>query len=128
MRTFIILIHTFIGWVFCGMIMAIGMQLTSIDTTLIIHAIAVPIIFGIISYIYFKKFGFTTPLQTGLIFVSFIIFMDLFVVAMLIEKNFDMFKSLLGTWIPFVLIFLSTYFTGLSFKKIISASNGKENV
>jgi hypothetical protein len=28
------------------------------------------------------------------------------------EKSFVMFKSLFGTWIPFGLIFLSTYLTG----------------
>jgi hypothetical protein len=38
--------------------------------------------------------------------------MDLFIVALLIEKSFAMFKSILGTWLPFTLIFLATYFTG----------------
>jgi hypothetical protein len=95
MKSLVILIHAFIGWGMCGMIMAIGMKVTSIDNALIIHAIGAPIIFVIISIIYFKKFGFTKPLQTGIIFVIFIILMDFFVVAMLIEKNFDMFKSLL---------------------------------
>lgn len=117
MKIIIILVHAVIGWGLCGMIMAIGMQYTSIDNALIIHAIGAPVIFGTISFIYFMKFEFTTPLQTGMIFVIFVILMDYFVVAMLIEKNFDMFKSLLGTWIPFVLIFLSTYFTGFSLNK-----------
>ena len=117
MKTLIILIHAFFGWGFCGIIMTIGMQYTSIDNALVIHAIGAPIIFGIISFIYFKKFGFTNPLQTGMIFVFFIIIMDFFVVAMLIEKNFDMFRSILGTWIPFVLIFFSTYFTGFLLNK-----------
>jgi len=121
MKTLIILIHALIGWALCGMIMAIGMQLTSIEITLIIHAIGAPIIFGIISIIYFNKFAYTKPLQTGIIFVTFIILMDFFVVAMLIEKNFDMFKSILGTWIPFILIFLSTFLTGLSLDKRNSA-------
>jgi hypothetical protein len=38
--------------------------------------------------------------------------MDFFIVAMLINKSFEMFTSLLGTWIPFALIFISTYLTG----------------
>ena len=119
MKTIIILIHAFIGWALCGLIMAIGMQLASIDTTLIIHAIGAPLIFGIISLIYFKKFAYTKSLQTGIIFVTFIILMDFFVVALLIEKNFEMFRSILGTWLPFALIFLSTYLTGLSLNKQI---------
>jgi hypothetical protein len=39
--------------------------------------------------------------------------MDFFIVAMLINRNFEMFASLLGTWIPFALIFVSTFLTGL---------------
>jgi len=117
MKALIILIHALIGWGFCGLTMAIGMRYTSLDCALVIHAISVPIIFGIISYIYFKKFGFTNPLITGIIFVFFIILMDFFVIALLIKKNFGMFKCLLGTWVPFVLIFLSTYFTGFIVNK-----------
>jgi len=39
--------------------------------------------------------------------------MDFFVVAMLINHSFEMFTSLMGTWLPFALIFLSTYLSGL---------------
>jgi hypothetical protein len=39
--------------------------------------------------------------------------MDFFLVAMVINRSFEMFTSPLGTWIPFVLIFASTYLTGL---------------
>jgi uncharacterized integral membrane protein len=49
---------------------------------------------------------------TGLIFVSFVILVDFFVVALLINRSLEMFASPLGTWIPFALIFLSTYVTG----------------
>jgi hypothetical protein len=38
--------------------------------------------------------------------------MDFFVVSLMIEKSFDMFKSLIGTWIPFVLMFLSILLVG----------------
>jgi len=112
-KYFVILIHAFIGWALCGAIMGIGMAVTSIEITLIIHAIGAPIIFIILSLIYFRKFNYTTPLQIAAIFVGFVIFMDVFVVALLINKSFDMFTSILGTWIPIGLIFLSTYLTGI---------------
>jgi len=113
----IILVHAFVGWGLCGAIMGIGMGVTSLENTLIIHAIGAPIIFVIISLIYFKKFNYTTPLQTAIAFVSFAVFMDVFVVSLLINKNFEMFASILGTWIPLALIFKSTYITGLYTKK-----------
>jgi len=80
---------------------------------LIFHAIGAPIFFGIVSYIYFHKFNYTNPLQTAIIFIGFVVAMDFFVVALLINKSLEMFASLLGTWIPFALIFISTYLIGL---------------
>jgi hypothetical protein len=43
--------------------------------------------------------------------------MDFFVVAILIQRSLEMFASVLGTWIPVALIFLSTYLTGLYVSK-----------
>ena len=112
-KLFIIVNHAFIGWVMCAAIMGIGMQIFSMKTTLIIHAIGGPVGFLILSLIYFKNFNYTSPLQTATIFIGFIIFMDFFLIALLIKKSFAMFKSPLGTWIPFALIFLVTFITGL---------------
>ncbi len=111
-KAVVILIHAFVGWAFCAAIMGIGMAVTSLQTTLILHAIGGPIGFIIISLFYFNKFDYTSPLLTAIWFVAFVIFMDLFIVALLIEKSFAMFRSILGTWLPFTLIFLATYYTG----------------
>jgi hypothetical protein len=108
-----VLIHAFVGWALCAATMGIGMATTSIDRALIIHAIGAPIFFTLVSRVYFRKCDCTSPLQTALLFVAFVIAMDFFVVALLINKSLDMFGSVLGTWIPFVLIFTSTYLTGL---------------
>jgi hypothetical protein len=45
-------------------------------------------------------------------FIGFVILMDFFVIAIFVEKSFAMFGSLLGTWIPFGLIFAATYLVG----------------
>jgi hypothetical protein len=112
-KLMIILAHALVGWALCGAIIWIGMAITSMENTLIIHAIGAPVIFGAIASIYFRAFNYTTPLQTAIVFVSVVVFMDFFAVALLIEKSFEMFASLLGTWIPWALIFTSTYLTGL---------------
>ena len=116
-KILIILVHAVIGWLLCGIIMGIGRNITSIETTLIIHAIGAPVIFSILSIIYFKKFNYTSPISTAIIFVSCVILMDLLVIAPLVEKSFVMFRSIIGTWIPFGLIFLSVYITGLFCRK-----------
>jgi hypothetical protein len=112
-KSMIILVHGLVGWALCGAIIWIGMGVTSMETTLILHAIGALVIFGAIASIYFRAFNYTTPLQTAIVFVSVVVFMDFFVVVLLIEKSFEMFASLIGTWIPWALIFASTYLTGL---------------
>ncbi len=55
-------------------------------------------------------------------FVVFVILMDSILVAGLILKSFEMFTSIEGTWLPFVLIFASTYLIGLLVRRPVSAA------
>ena len=107
------LIHAFIGWALCTATIGIGMAMTSVENALVIHAFAAPIFFIAVSLYYFRKYHYTTPIQTALIFIAFVMAMDFFVVALVVLKSVDMFRDPLGTWIPFALIFLSTYIAGL---------------
>ena len=109
----VLLVHALIGWALCGAIMGIGRMVTTLDNALVIHAVVAPIVFALITWVYFTRFGYTSPLQTALIFVAVVIGMDAFLVAPVFEKSYEMFTSLIGTWVPFGLIFLSTYLTGL---------------
>src|SRR5512143_1277865 len=97
----VILAHAFVGWALCAATMGIGMAVTTLNNTLIIHAIAAPIFFAGVSLIYFRKFNYTAPLQTAFWFLTFVVAMDFFLVAMLINRSFEMFTSILGTWLPF---------------------------
>ena len=111
-KVVILIVHAFLGWALCAATMGIGMALTSLQTALIIHAIGAPIFFAVISIVYFNRFHFTSPIQTALVFVGFVMLVYFFLVALLINKSLAMFGSLLGTWIPFALIFGSTLVTG----------------
>ena len=115
-KTIILLIFAFMGWALCGATMGIGMGTTTMDNALIIHAAAAPLIFTALSLVYFLKYNYTTPIYTALFFTAFVIIVDFFLVGLLINRSLDMFTSLLGTWIPFALIFTSTYITGLLIK------------
>jgi hypothetical protein len=116
-----LLAHALAGWMLCAAIIGIGLQVTTVENTLIAHAIGVPIIFAIIAWMYFRTFNYTTPLQTALVFLVFAILMDFFVIALLVQKSFAMFASVLGTWIPFALIFASTYVTGYYVTRRVNA-------
>ena len=99
-------------WMFCGALVGIGRQIMSMEATLIVHAIGAPVGAALISWIYYRNFGFTTPLVTAALFVAVSLALDVFVVALLIERSFDMFRSILGVWMPQVLIFAATYLVG----------------
>ncbi|MHA2051756.1 MAG: hypothetical protein ACW986_19255 [Promethearchaeota archaeon] len=92
--------------------MNVGFAITTEYNALILHAILAPVFFALVSLIYFKKFNYTTPIITAIIFISIVVSMDFFIVALLIEQSFEMFLSPIGTWIPFSMIFLSTLITG----------------
>jgi hypothetical protein len=113
----IILAHALIGWALCGATMGIGLATMPLEDALIVHALAAPVFFTGISLVYFQKFNYTTPFQTALIFVGFVMAMDFFVVALLINRSLDMFASLLGTWIPFALIFAAAYLRGVMVRR-----------
>ena len=108
----ILLAHAFVSWALCTAAMMIPMALVSVEFALVVHAIGAPIFAGTISWHYYQNHDYTTPLQTALTFVGFVIVVDFFLVAMVIERSFEMFTSPLGTWIPFASIFLATYLMG----------------
>jgi hypothetical protein len=112
MKTLVIIAHAFVGWALCGAIMGIGLAVTTENTAVILHLIGAPLIFALVSLIYFSKYNYTTPLATAAAFLAFVILMDIFVVALLINQSFEMFENPLGTWLPFALLFLSTFMTG----------------
>ena len=108
----ITLAHAFVGWALCFATIGLAILVTTVNNALIIHVIGAPIFFSAVSFFYFRKFGYTTSLITAFIFVAFVIVMDFFLVGLVINRSLEMFTSILGTWIPFALIFLSTYLTG----------------
>ena len=101
------------GWALCGATMGIAMATTALSRALVIHAIVAPVIFAALSLVHFRVLGYGAPLRTALVFITIVIVMDVVVVALMIERSFQMFASPLGTWIPFALIFLSSWITGV---------------
>jgi hypothetical protein len=121
-RVAIIIGHAAVGWALCGAVIWIGKAIATMETALIAHAMAVPCIFAGVTWGYFKRFAYTSPLQTAGVFLAVVVCLDFFLVALLMERNLAMFRSVIGTWVPFGLIFASTYVTG-----ILSQTDYKSN-
>ncbi len=112
--TFALLIHGIVGWALCGAIVAAGRRVTTMRRTLVVHAVGAPIIFAALTALYRSLFDFATPLEIAFAFLAIVILLDVVVVALLIEKSFDMFRSIIGTWLPFMGIFLATLIVSLA--------------
>jgi predicted CoA-binding protein len=110
-RAGVVLLHALVGWAACGAIMGVGPTVTSMETTLLLHLIGAPVIFGLLSWNYARRYAFTSPLVTAVLFTGFVVVVDFLLVATLILGSYEMFASPIGTWIPFTLIFASTYLT-----------------
>jgi hypothetical protein len=111
--TLVLLAHAFVVWLLCFATIGIAMKVTAERRALIIHAIAAPVFAAGASAVYFTWFAVATPLVAAAIFVGFIMVMDFVLVALVILRSLDMFRSALGTWLPFLLIFSAALLTGL---------------
>lgn len=109
---FVVLGLGVIGWALCGATIGVGRAVTSLENTLVIHAILAPVFFGVLSWVYHRRYAFTAPLTTAAIWIGVVIGLDAGLVAPVFEGSYEMFTSFLGTWLPFMLIFLSSYLAG----------------
>ncbi|MDP6805385.1 MAG: hypothetical protein QF902_08650 [Rhodospirillales bacterium] len=96
-------------WAACGATMVIGMAKTTLNLTLALHAVVAVVGFGAASYLYFHwTASAVTPLQAATVLTAVVVILDVFVVAMLFQRSFEMFRSFAGTWLPFALIFAAS--------------------
>jgi hypothetical protein len=60
----------------------------------------------------FLRSGGRPPIVVACTFTAIVVALDALIVAWLIQRSFAMFSSVLGTWFPFALIFVSVFVTG----------------
>jgi hypothetical protein len=114
------------GWALCGGAMYGALAFTTADRALVIHALAAPLIFAAIAIFYFRRPGSWSPAAAAATFLGTVVTMDVLIVALLVEKSFDMFRSVRGSWLPFTLIFASTWWTGRAVRRAASNAGRQE--
>jgi multidrug transporter EmrE-like cation transporter len=111
-ESLILIAHSIVIYFVCFAVMGAAMATLPIDTALLVHAAAAPFVSAIFSYIYYKKFNYTSPLLTATVMMVTVILLDFFLTATIILGDYSMFYSLIGTWIPFALIFCAAFLVG----------------
>lgn len=122
-----LLVHGIAGWAMCALTMSALLHVVSQTTALVIHAAAAPLFFTLIAVHYFRSKAARNPLPTAAVWTSGVALFDLLVVANMMQHGFQMFASLLGTWVPFALIFLATWATGMVMSILPASGTGLES-
>ncbi len=104
--------HALAVWALCAATMGIGVRVTSLENALVVHLVGAPVFATLVAAVSFRRAGAASPLATAAFVVLFIAAVDLVLVAGVINRSLDMFRSVAGTWLPFALIFGATYGTG----------------
>jgi hypothetical protein len=104
--------HAVVGWAACAGVMGVGRAVTTMERTLVIHAAAVPVVFGALAWSYSRRAGHLGAIRTAALFTGTVIALDAGLVAPVFEHSYAMFRSVRGTWLPFGLIFLVTWIVG----------------
>ena len=99
-------------WAACGAVMVLGRRLGSLDLALRVHLIAAPILAFIVSSVHARLAPDFDPLVRAVAMTALVIVLDAAVVAPLFERSYAMFRSLIGTWIPFAAIFVASWAAG----------------
>jgi multidrug transporter EmrE-like cation transporter len=111
-ESLILIAHSVVIYFVCFAVMGISMATLPIDGALLAHAAAAPFVSAAFSYIYYKRFNYTSPLVTATVIMATVILLDFFLTATIILGDYSMFYSPIGTWIPFALIFSTAFIVG----------------
>jgi hypothetical protein len=100
-------------WSVCGATMAIGRKVWGLEVTLRIHLAVAPVVAFLVATVHSLLVPEFDPMLRAAVMTGVVIVLDAVLVAPLFERSYAMFHSLIGTWIPFVFIFLASWAAGL---------------
>ena len=104
--------HAAVGWALCALLMGTLLTVATRPVALWVHGFLAPLVFAAVSWHYFRRPGARDARETAIVFTGLVTLLDLVVVAGLIQRSPAMFRSIGGTWIPLLLVFLATWATG----------------
>lgn len=107
-----LMLHGLMGASLCAALMAGLLGAGALRAAPVVHALMAPLIFAWIAVRYFGARGARNPLPTALFFTAGLALIELLVVAGLVQGSLDMYRSVLGAWLPYALVFAVTWATG----------------
>ena len=102
-------------WAACGGVIAVGRRVWSMQTTLVVHLFAAAAFAFAAAAAHKVLAPDFDVVERAATMTGLIVALDALVVAPLFERSYAMFRSALGTWIPFAAIFLASWAAGVVF-------------
>jgi len=100
-------------WGACGAVIAVGRKLWSLDSALRVHFVAAPVLAFLVAAVHKELAPAFDPALRAVAITGIVMALDAFVLAPLFERSFAMFRSVIGTWLPFAAIFAATWAAGV---------------
>ncbi len=100
-------------WAACGGVIGVGRKLWSIETTLRVHLVAAPVLAFLAAAAHKELAPIFDPVLRAAAITIIVMLLDALVVAPLFERSYAMFRSVIGTWLPFVAIFAACWAAGV---------------
>jgi hypothetical protein len=107
-----LILLTFVLWAACGAVIAVGRRVWSLRTTLLVHLFAAAAFAFAAAAAHKLLAPDFDPVVRAAVMTALIVALDALVVAPLFERSYAMFRSALGTWIPFAAIFVASWAAG----------------
>jgi len=105
--------HGVLGAAVCAAVLAGLLRVASIPAAVSIHAVLAPLIFMGLAIHYFRPRGARDPLPVALIWAATAGALDAIVFAGVTRVGLEVLASFTAIWLPFGLVFLATWLTGL---------------
>lgn len=66
----VLVVHALVGWAVCGMTVALGLEVLSMQSTLVLHAVVAPLAFWLLAWRYAVWFPKGSPVEVSAPFSS----------------------------------------------------------
>lgn len=100
-------------WAACAAVIALGRRIWTLDVTLRVHLVVAPVLAFLVSAIHKLLAAQFSSMLRAMVMTGLVMILDASVVAPLFERSYAMFRSLIGTWMPFAAIFLASLAAGM---------------
>ncbi len=108
-----LLVMALVVWALCAAVIAVGRTFWSTEVAIAVHLPAAPLFAFAAAALHARLFPTFDDLARAGVILGVVVLLDVGLAAPVVEKGYAMFRSVAGTWLPFVFIFVASWAAGL---------------